>query len=238
MNNDKLLGTFQLDRSRNATVQVFEHLREMIVTLVLEPGAILARDELARYFNLSATPIRDALTRLGEEGLVDIFPQHVTRVRSVDIASAREAHFLRLSVELEMVRMLALAPNPALSKVLLGLVAQQRACLDADDLKNFTRLDLAFHQALYQAAQLEKLWTVMRSGSGNLDRLRRLHLPLNNKAQSILEEHEAIARAIGEGDSAAAQEQVRQHLSGTLSELDALRAKYPNFVLPIPGSNE
>ncbi|WP_307730501.1 hypothetical protein [Massilia violaceinigra] len=76
---------------------------------------------------MSATPIRDALTRLGEEGLVDIFPQHVTRVRSVDIASAREAHFLRLSVELEMVRMLSTAPNPVLSKMLLGLVAVRAA---------------------------------------------------------------------------------------------------------------
>ncbi|WP_107869163.1 GntR family transcriptional regulator [Pseudoduganella sp. UC29_71] len=227
-------GTFQLDRSRNATVQVFEHLRELIVTLALEPGAVLPRNELTRYFNLSATPIRDALTRLGEEGLVDIFPQHITRVRSVDLASARQAHFLRLSVELEMVRMLAERPDPALSQTLLQLVEQQRACLATGDLKNFTRIDLTFHQQLYEAAQLEQLWTVMRSSSGNLDRLRRLHLPLNGKAQSILDEHAAIARAIGAGDPDSAQQYVRQHLSGTLSEIEELRLKYPSFMLPNP----
>lgn len=227
-------GTFQLDRSRNATVQVFEHLRELIVTLALEPGAVLPRNELTRYFNLSATPIRDALTRLGEEGLVDIFPQHITRVRSVDLASARQAHFLRLSVELEMVRMLAERPDPALSQTLVQLVEQQRACLATGDLKNFTRIDLTFHQQLYEAAQLEQLWTVMRSSSGNLDRLRRLHLPLNGKAQSILDEHAAIARAIGAGDPDSAQQYVRQHLSGTLSEIEELRLKYPSFMLPNP----
>jgi DNA-binding GntR family transcriptional regulator len=227
-------GTFQLDRSRNATVQVFEHLRELIVTLALEPGAVLPRNELTRYFNLSATPIRDALTRLGEEGLVDIFPQHITRVRSVDLASARQAHFLRLSVELEMVRMLAERPDPALSQTLLQLVEQQRACLATGDLKNFTSIDLTFHQQLYEAAQLEQLWTVMRSSSGNLDRLRRLHLPLNGKAQSILDEHAAIARAIGAGDPDSAQQYVRQHLSGTLSEIEELRLKYPSFMLPNP----
>ena len=227
-------GTFQLDRSRNATVQVFEHLRELIVTLALEPGAVLPRNELTRYFNLSATPIRDALTRLGDEGLVDIFPQHITRVRSVDLASARQAHFLRLSVELEMVRMLAERPDPVLERTLLQLVEQQRACLETGDLKNFTRVDLAFHQHLYEAAQLEQLWAVMRSSSGNLDRLRRLHLPLNGKAQSILEEHSAIARAIGAGDQAAAQQCVRQHLSGTLSEIEQLKRKYPSFMLPNP----
>jgi DNA-binding GntR family transcriptional regulator len=213
---------------------VFEHLRELIVTLALEPGAVLPRNELTRYFNLSATPIRDALTRLGEEGLVDIFPQHITRVRSVDLASARQAHFLRLSVELEMVRMLAERPDPVLSQTLLQLVEQQRACLATGDLKNFTRIDLTFHQQLYEAAQLEQLWTVMRSSSGNLDRLRRLHLPLNGKAQSILDEHAAIARAIGAGDPESAQQYVRQHLSGTLSEIEELRLKYPSFMLPNP----
>ena len=91
---------------------------------------------------------------------------------------------------------------------------------------------------MFEAAQLDTLWSVMRSSSGNLDRLRRLHLPLNNKAQSILDEHEAIARAIGEGDAAKAQERVRQHLSGTLSELESLRQKYPSFVLPLAGAPE
>jgi DNA-binding GntR family transcriptional regulator len=227
-------GIFQLDRSRNAAVQVFEHLRELIVTLALEPGAVLPRTELTRYFNLSATPIRDALTRLGDEGLVDIFPQHITLVRSVDLASARQAHFLRLSVELEIVRLLSEQANPVLALALQQLVEQQRACLETGDLKSFIRIDLAFHQKLYEAAQLEQLWSVMRSSSGNLDRLRRLHLPLNGKAQSILEEHGAIARAIGAGDPAAAQDCVRQHLSGTLSEIEQLRGKYPSFMLPNP----
>ena len=130
--------------------------------------------------------------------------------------------------------MLAERPDPGLERTLLQLVEQQRACLETGDLKNFTRVDLAFHQQLYEAAQLEQLWSVMRSSSGNLDRLRRLHLPLNGKAQSILEEHSAIARAIGAGDPEAAQHCVRQHLSGTLSEIEQLKRKYPSFMLPNP----
>jgi DNA-binding GntR family transcriptional regulator len=74
------------------------------------------------------------------------------------------------------------------------------------------------------------LWNVVRNLSGNLDRLRRLHLPLNNKARSILAEHGAIIRAIGAGDPVAAQAAVRAHLSGTLSELRVLRDKYPDYV--------
>jgi DNA-binding GntR family transcriptional regulator len=232
MNLDRLPGTFRLDRSRSATIQVYEHLRKLIVNLEIEPATVLPRNQLVEYFGLSHTPIRDALARLDDERLVEIFPQHLTRVRGIDLSSARQAHFLRVSVELEIVHLLAQAPNPALEKSLLALVAQQQASLDAGDLETFTAVDQAFHTKMYVAAQLPDLWTMVRNLSGNLDRLRRLHLPLNNKAHSILAQHGEIARSIGMGDASRAQDAMRTHLSGTLSELDALRDKYPDYVLP------
>jgi DNA-binding GntR family transcriptional regulator len=232
MDLDTLPGTFTLDRSRNATIQVYEHLRELIVTLALKPATVLPRKQLSEYFGLSHTPIRDALTRLDDERLVEIFPQHLTRVRSIDLSSARQAHFLRLSIELEVVHTLAQAPDAVLEKALGALLAQQQASLAAGKLDAFTAADHAFHQRMYAAAQVAELWTAVRHLSGNLDRLRRLHLPLNNKAQSIIAEHAEIARAIGLGDPARAQAAVRTHLSGTLSELNALRDKYPDYVLP------
>jgi DNA-binding GntR family transcriptional regulator len=227
-----LEGPFRLDRSRNATVQVFEHLRAQIVSLALKPGAVLARPALCEYYQLSQSPIREALLRLEEERLVDIYPQHQTRVRAIDLASARQAHFFRLSVELELAWVLAQAPNPGLGHALLELVARQRACLDAGDLDDFTRLDLDFHKRMYEAADMPDLWALNRSCSGNLDRLRRLHLPLNRKAQSILQQHGRIARCIVQGDAAGAQKVVRDHLSGTLQALDVLRARFPDMMLP------
>ena len=119
-------GPFTLDRSRHAAVQVYEYLREEIVNLTLKPGTLLSRNELSAHFELSVTPIRDALMRLEEEGLVDIYPQHATRVRGISIASARQAHFLRLSIELEVVRTLAQKNDAALGQLLQSLVMQQR----------------------------------------------------------------------------------------------------------------
>lgn len=224
---------FHLDRSRNATAQVFEHLRELIVSLAIQPGTVLARPQLCEYYKLSASPVREALLRLEEEHLVDIYPQHQTRVRRIDLAQARQAHFLRLSVELEMAQVLATSRDVLLARTLASLVERQRASLAAGDLAMFTQIDMEFHRCLYHAAAVPDLWSMMRSRSGNLDRLRRLHLPLNGKAQSILAEHAAIADAIGRGDAAAAQQMVRVHLSGTLSAIDALRTRYPDLLLPL-----
>jgi DNA-binding GntR family transcriptional regulator len=230
MDLDTLPGTFRLDRSRSATIQVYEHLRELIVTLALEPAAVLSRKQLGDYFGLSHTPIRDALTRLDDERLVEIFPQHLTRVRSIDLGAARQAHFLRVSIELEVVHVLAQTPNPDLQKALLALVAQQQAGLAAGDLDAFTAADQSFHKKMYASAQVLDLWTVVRNLSGNLDRLRRLHLPIKDKARSIIADHTEIARSIGRGDPARAQAAIRTHLSGTLSEFDALRDRYPEYV--------
>jgi DNA-binding GntR family transcriptional regulator len=101
----------QLDRGRQAAPQVFETLREMIISLALTPGAVLSRANLLEQFGLSQTPIRDALLRLAEEKLVDIFPQHATVVSAIDLRLAYQAQFLRRAVELEVVRTLALSED-------------------------------------------------------------------------------------------------------------------------------
>ena len=98
---------FHYDRTRQAAPQVFEHMRDLIISLVLPPNTVLSRPELALQYGISQTPVRDALMRLAEEGLVDVFPQHATRVSRIDVALAWQAHVLRRSVEVEIARTLA-----------------------------------------------------------------------------------------------------------------------------------
>jgi DNA-binding GntR family transcriptional regulator len=233
MSLESLSASFRLDRSRSAASQVYEHLRELIVTLALEPGTPLSRTQVAESLDLSPMPVRDALSRLEKEGLVEIFPQHLTRVRRIDLDSARQVHVLRLSVELEIVHGLARTADPDVAKSLRAAVTKQRACLEADDFAGFILFDQEFHITMYRAAQLMSIWHMIRSASGNLDRLRRLHVPINGKAQAVLEDHTGIARCIAEGDPAGAQEWVRRHLSGTLTELNSLRERYPDYMLPM-----
>lgn len=222
---------FKLDRSRHAAVQVFEHLRGMIISLALKPGTVLPRSELAEYFDLSLTPIRDALMRLEEDGLVDIFPQHATVVRRIDVRSAKQAHFLRQAMELEIVHTLASAAPPGLEQNLRAALAQQQAALEANDMDRFVVYDQNFHRLMYAAADVESLWDLMRRNSGHLDRLRRLHLPLQQKAVSVLKDHGEIIEAIAAARPDEAQACVRRHLSGTLAHLDDIRAHHPDYLL-------
>ena len=77
------------DRSQPAAPQVFEQLRDLILSLKLAPGTALSRSELQKQFGLSSTPIRDALMRLDTMGLVEVFPQSKTVVSLINVPLAR-----------------------------------------------------------------------------------------------------------------------------------------------------
>src|SRR5690554_240848 len=137
-----------LDRGRQAAPQLYELFRENIVSLDLAPGFVLSRAELANSYDVSQTPVREALLRLAEERLVDVFPQSSTRVSLIDVSFAQETHFLRRAVELEIVREVALNRDDTLIAALKEQLKQQKTLLDAQDLTGFTQADRDFHRSL------------------------------------------------------------------------------------------
>lgn len=230
---DLSLPTIARDRQRHAAPQVYEALRERIMALDLAPGTVLPRADLALHFGVSQTPVREALIKLGEEGLVDIFPQHATVVSRIDIASALQAHFLRRAIELELVHELAQLPPPRLKALvaeLRGHLAQQKAAAAAGDYARFTAADHDFHHAQYLAAGMLPLWQLTRQRAGHVDRLRRLNLPARGKMAAVMRDHRAIVAALAARDGAAAQAAVRQHLAGTLTFVQQVRAMHPGWV--------
>ena len=220
----------RLDRDRQAAPQVFERLRGMIISLQLPPGSPLSRAALAEQFGVSSTPIRDALMRLEEEGLVEVFPQYATVVSRIDVHRAQQAHFLRQALELEIVRVLALKPDQALIAELNATIARQQQFAKAGAFEKFMAADNEFHAQLYDAADKQDIWTLVKSRSGHIDRLRRLHLPSPGKAQDIVRHHKLITKAIAGGEPEEAQKHLRTHLSGTLSELAQIRAQHPQYL--------
>jgi DNA-binding GntR family transcriptional regulator len=168
--------------------------------------------------------------RLEEEGLVDVFPQHATVVSRIDVRLAQQAHFLRQALELEIVRALAQEHGDALMDELNGTIALQQKFAKAGDFEKFMAADNDFHAQLYAATGNRALWDLVRSRSGHIDRLRRLHLPSPGKAQDILRHHKLIVTAINANQPDDAQRHLRQHLSGTLGYLAEIRARFPEYL--------
>lgn len=214
---------------RSAAEVAYDQLRQAVITLALPPGTILSRTALAARLGVSQTPVREALIRLQEEGLIDVVPHSATRVAKIDLASARETHFLRLAVEVEIVRRLAADPTPALAGALRAEIARLRELQAQGDHAGFAAADEAFHGLLHAAAGVPGLRELVRSRSGHLDRLRRLHLPSPGKAEQIVADHAAVAEAIIGRALEAAERHLRQHLSGTFAEIERIRAETPAY---------
>ncbi|WP_349654592.1 FCD domain-containing protein [Ramlibacter sp. 2FC] len=106
----------------------------------------------------------------------------------------------------------------------------QAALIGGDDYSEFVAADQSFHRQMYEAAGLPDLWDLVRRGSGHVDRLRRLHLPSAGKAQAVVRDHRCIVDAIAQHDPEAAQARLREHLSGTLSQIDEICQRYPDYV--------
>lgn len=234
MNALAKVAPLKLDRTRQSAPQVFEALRELIVSVQLEPGTVLQRAELAEHFGISQTPIRDALLRLGEEQLVDIFPQHATVVSRIDLSAALQAHFLRRAIELEILTTLCGLPDAEHHELVRRLhtnLALQEAALNPLDVSKLALADQAFHREMYEAAKVGSLWSLVRKQSGHVDRLRRLNLPAKGKPQAIVRDHSAIVDAIARKDAQAAEKALRQHLAGTLAFVDDIKQRFPQWIV-------
>jgi len=219
----------RVDRKRPAVAQIYEQLRARITSLAVPPGATLSRAALSERFGVSQQPVREAILKLEEEGLVETYPQSATKVAKIDLQSVREAQFLRLSVELEVVRTLALAERLDLFPV-ESLILRQARYLAREDFTTFAEADREMHRTMLEMAGVPGLWSLIRSRSGHLDRLRHLHLPTPGKAQSVIEGHRGILEALEARDPDAAQAALRRHLSGTLSSIDDLRDRFPDHI--------
>jgi DNA-binding GntR family transcriptional regulator len=214
----------------SAAQRVYESLRRRIVRLDLPPDTVLSRAELAKEYEVSQTPLREALQRLEAEGLVDIFPQSRTVVTRLVTSEIHEAQFLRIAVESEVMRRLGETCDPAVLKRLRTILTMQEALAnDPEELPAFQELDEAFHHTLLAAAGQPGLHALLRSRSGHLDRLRRLDLPGPGKIAQILSDHHAILAALEARDPEAAQAAIRNHLSQTINRVEVLRTEYPDY---------
>ncbi len=221
-----------MEPRRSAADIAYEKLRAAVIGLALPPGSPIARSAIAGRLGISQTPLREALIRLQAEGLVEVVPHSATRVSRIDLAAAREAHVLRLAVELEVVRRLAAAPPATLGAALAAANSGMAAALEAADQAAFAEADDSFHTTLHEAAGVPGLRDLVKSRSGHLDRLRRLHLPAPGKAEAVLREHEVLTLAILAGDAPAAEAALRAHLSGTFAEAGQLRSVRPEYFVP------
>lgn len=122
-----------VDRKLPAADQVYQGLKEAITTGIFRPNEAISENRVCGMFNVSRSPVRTALTRLVEDGLIDIFPQRGTYVAPIRLKGLRESQFTRTALEVALVKEAALNWNDALSRELHQIIALQKQHVENAD---------------------------------------------------------------------------------------------------------
>ncbi|SDE01669.1 GntR family transcriptional regulator [Auraticoccus monumenti] len=198
-------------------------LREKLATGELAPGVHLREADLAAALEVSRGPVREALAMLEAEGQVEIRRHRGAFVSVLTKTDVEEVHTLRAAVE-------ALAAERAATRLTADHLAELDRVLEAMKVtsgsvapQEAVRLDLAFHDVVYAAAdhaRLLRVWTSLRSQVSFFLHTRNVNFP--DFPTVGFPEHHALRTALSGGDPAVARAAAEEHMRGAYTRLSQL----------------
>jgi DNA-binding GntR family transcriptional regulator len=216
--------------SRRIFDEVHRRLRSAIITGHFSPGERLVERTLETRLGVSRTPIRDAIRRLEQEGLVTCLPHRGCFVRSPTFEEARQAYEMRRLCEGMSGALAAERGTDAELAQIRMVVRQGRQALETDNREDMLLRNETFHQAQASAAhnvflehQLHALWAYV-------DLLRGRSWISSDRAPMTQQEHEAIADALAARNAPLARQLNEVHVDRAWEVVEAIFRKRASSV--------
>lgn len=192
--------------------QVYELLRRSIIMLEIKPGAPIVEKEICSRLDISRTPVREAVQKLAEEGLVQVIPHSGTYVSRISRQVAEEGFIIRRALEIEGVRRAANRYDEAAGAELDAIIARMRVLIETNQLDSYLEEDDELHAAIARMSGLPRIWRFITLAKVHLDRMRQLSAPVPGHLATVTEQHAAIVAAIRAGKPDQAELAMRIHL--------------------------
>ena len=208
----KASGSGPRELRQSSTELAYREIRRQILENEMSAGFQITERDLAACLNVSRTPTREALLRLEGEGLVEIWPRHGMRVKRVSIDDVREIYEVLTALESTAAALAAARKPPA--KILTAMrqsIKAMNASLKCGDLREWAMADEQFHRLLAQASGNARIVEIVDTYFGQSHRLRMMTLGLRPKPTTSNRDHEAVVKAITQGDAVAAERIHREH---------------------------
>ncbi|MFN0121108.1 MAG: GntR family transcriptional regulator [Blastocatellia bacterium] len=201
--------------------QVYEYLRDEIMTGRLAPGARLDLDELVERLKVSRMPIKEAISRLDAEGLLEIQARRGVYVRNLDPVELAETLEVRCALEV-------LAGKLAVQRITKADLENLRALIAGME-KTTARTEVGAHLA--QNTDFHELIMKIAGNGRLLEIYRRVRIPLQvagihyqtqnwtDRIAREQREHRAIVRALEQRDEAAVERAITSHIKRAMASL-------------------
>nr|MBO2508626.1 GntR family transcriptional regulator [Bacillota bacterium] len=201
--------------------QVYATLRDWIIQGILQPGEQLRDHELARKLQVSRTPVREALRRLEDEGLVQTSAQRWTRVAPLDPGEAQRLYPIVWTLEALAVRLAFPHLTPGDLEAMAQANQRLAEALAQGDAVAASAADRDFHQVLVERARNPELAAILESLKLKLLRLETTYFGSSLAGEKSVAEHEAILAALTRRDAAAAEQAVVANWQNSLQRMTA-----------------
>lgn len=200
----------------SAKVSQAQRLRDLLEDAIVEgrfmPGARLDPDALAREYECSRTPIREAIQQLAMSGMVQVVPKRGTFVTQLSVAELVERFEVMAELEAFCGRLAARRIDVDELALLRQAHEACRARVEAGDSNGYYYENSVFHHRIYAATHNQFLIQEASRLHAVLQPYRRLQLQVRLRLESSFAEHEAIVAAIAAGDAALAEQRLRDHV--------------------------
>ena len=212
------------EKTRSLEDHVYERLEEDILTGLYKRGEPLTEMTISKRFNISRTPVRSAIHRLAEEGLVKLSPNKGAVVTGISQDDIIDIYKIRMRLD-------GLAAAMAAEKMSDEDIERLRESVELSefyskrkDAEHQKELDTAFHALIYTATGSRMLAGILSELHKKAKLYRKISLGVESRAEKSINEHREILEAIEHRDPAAAerltQNHVKKALSGILSGIN------------------
>ena len=205
----------------------YEQIRQRILDNVWPPGHRALEQEVALALGMSRTPVREAMMRLRNEGLVEVIPRHGLRVLPVSPTDMREIYEILSALECMAAEILARRhPADAELAPLEAATRDMESALAADDLDAWAAADERFHAMLLELAGNRQLQTTVMNYWDRAHRARMFTLRLRPKPVNSTREHMQLVERLRAGDASGAANVNRAHRERASQELLAIFERF------------
>jgi DNA-binding GntR family transcriptional regulator len=205
-----------LPGARTIAQAIAAALRADIAAGSLRAGERLLQAELARRFNVSTTPVREAFAILQHEGLVRLHPQRGATVFVPSVEELHEHYEIRAALEALAAEKAALNFTAADAPPLRDILEAMHSCTDADQ---YVELNHRFHMRLYKLSGRERLVNLIDNLRGASGAYLQIYAAEGVPSERLDHEHSEILAACEARDPGRAASATRNHLTQTLEHV-------------------
>lgn len=205
--------------------QLYLVLRRKILDGEYPPGHHLREVALAEEFQTSATPVREAIRRLTQDGLIETERYRGAMVKAYDLEEFLHLYQIREILEIPAAR---LAITSATNKNLFDLdavIERSEEALASNDAQALLSLDLTFHELLVQASGNPVLSGISRGIHEKLQTIRKITIPVSIVGDLSHKEHQMILDDLKRHNAEAIERHLAQHIRRNRSEVLAYLQK-------------